>query len=165
MIDKDIKRTFRANAKKLSRVSGVYVNEAAEYKIGSARMTRGKFGTRQVCGDAEAVSYEVHWFLKRLALPARVAILFKGWGARNIATIVADVSGVYWDNCDYPRVDFVNNPPAIVEEYLGGGGFWGGFILAIAKVPSTMGVMGQTDPTLQIFTELVEKYAVGEPRT
>jgi len=158
MLAQDIRRLFRNGIITLSSAR-VHVNEAAEYKVSDARMTTGEFGERCVCGDSTAVSYDVHWFLKRLTFPTRVAILFKGWQPRQVAAIVVDICYVYWDTSDYPRVDFLN-PPAIVEKFLGGGGFWGGFILAVAKVPPDMEIMGQEDPTLQIFSELVKTWAI-----
>ena len=166
MLAEDIKIAFKNSVETLSSISGVYVNEATEYRLSQDQLSKGKFGLRVARGDAEAVSYDLHWFLKRLFLPlqanpqpVRVAILFKGWQPRHIATIVVDIESVYWDSCNYPRID-LHKPYAMVKKFLGSGGFWGGFILAIAKVTQDIKMMEELDPTLNIFTELVRTCAI-----
>lgn len=159
MLAPDIKETFRRKANVLDATPGVCVNLASEFEVQHSNLTQGFHGERRVRGDANNVSYDVHWFLKKLVCPVRVAILLKGWGERDVATVVTDISGIFWDECDYPRLDMASRP-AIITKLLRGGIVWGSFVLAIAEVPHDTELMEKEDPTFSIFTELVKTWAV-----
>jgi len=120
----------------------------------------GKHGPRKACGDSVFVSYDVYWFLKQLALPARVALLFQGYELRDIGVVVVEVRNIFWTagREEYPRLDF--DHPTAMRGINSCPNFWGAFILAIAKVPPDLMICTESDPTFRIFAELVKTWAV-----
>ena len=138
---------------------GVVVNNINKRNFHSC-VQFGGHGRREVYGDSVFVSYEVYWFLKKLILPARIALLFQGYEVRDIGVAVVEVRNIYWTggNEEYPRLDF--NHPTAMQEIHGCPNFWGAFILAIAKVPPDTKIMADKDPQFAIFAELVKTWAI-----
>jgi hypothetical protein len=90
----------------------------------------------------------------RTDTPVKVLLHFQGYGL-TIGTAVVEVRSVFFTDDAYPRLDFTH--PSGMEAIYGCPNFWGAFILAIARVPSTAEICVQPDQDSRKFLALAEK--------
>ena len=132
----------------LMRTPGVYVN---------LRPLQWATPPKFISSDAQYVFPTVRNFLKGIHSPTKVVILFQGYGL-DVGTAVVEMKKVTCcADIDYPCLDFAH--PEIMDEFFKLFHFWGAFILAIARVPSEIGIFAEKDPSFVRFTRLVKNYA------
>lgn len=82
--------------------------------------------------DTWNFSEEMESFLKTIPPNTRMVLLCQGFKG-DIFTFVTDVTGIYWADKCYPRIDF-QKTPRVVQKVFGFSNLWGGFLLAAGKV-------------------------------
>ena len=128
----------------LTRIPGVYVNLRPDQWINPPTW---------IADDGFFVFPTVRNFLKTVDSTIRVAILFQGYGA-EVGVAVVDLPKI---TCcaefGYPALN-IEQPKAMKKIH--GNHFWGGFILAIAKVHQTTEIFAKRDQNFQNFIQLAK---------
>ena len=99
-------------------------------------------------------------FLKALVLPCRIVLLSQGCGFLD-STLVVELTSFIHDECGYPRL-FFDYPPGYTWQMYGSVNFWGGFILAIAKVPQAVPLQAWQDKRRRRFKGIVRQHVVAK---
>ncbi len=131
----------------LSRNSKIFCNLGPEQRPLSEIPKEKWVRTEELATNRIWIYRPVVEFLRTLKKGEKVLILFQTLGG-EVKTGILEINKIYWDSCDYPRLDFEQQADEGIFS------FWGAFVIAIARVKPGTKTSLQEDSQYERFKEL-----------